>query len=428
MIFQNRTSAGRRLGERLRDLSEQNPIIFALPRGGVPVAYEVAKIIKAPMEVLVVRKIGSPFNPEFGIGAITEDGSDWINLESAGLGGASPAAIQRIVDEEFAEVTRRIDRYRGGRPLPSVEGRTVFVVDDGLATGVTARAACLYLKAHGAKKVVLAVPVCSSETAYSIRKSKTADEVICLHESDLFFAVGQFYEDFGQTSDEEVVALLSQAHASNNVLIREGRITLPGLLTMPPSAQGLVLFAHGSGSGRFSPRNQQVAGALVEAGMGTLLFDLLTEDESQDRSNVFDIPLLASRLVLATKWVQKKKFGKNIPLGYFGASTGAAAALWAAADLKDQISAVVSRGGRPDLAIPKLSGVTAPTLLIVGGNDEPVIEMNREALQYLATANMVIVPRATHLFEEPGALEQVSQEAVLWFLKYLGGNVAREAA
>ena len=213
-----------------------------------------------------------------------------------------------------------------------------------------------------------------------------------------------------------------------DVLIKKGNIVLPGLVSIPAASKGIVIFAHGSGSSRLSPRNQKVAVALTDAGFGTLLFDLLTEEESLDRSNVFDIPLLARRLILTTHWVRQQNFGKNLQLGYFGASTGAAAALWAASELGKEISAIVSRGGRPDLAIPKLAHVTAPTLLIVGGNDEPVIEMNKEALKYLLTGTLIVISGATHLFEESGALEQVSEEAVLWFLQHFGVKANSEAA
>ena len=201
--------------------------------------------------------------------------------------------------------------------------------------------------------------------------------------------------------------------------LTEGTLSLPGTITLPESAQGIVIFAHGSGSSRLSPRNQQVAKALNDVGLGTLLFDLLTEEESQDRSMVFDIPLLARRLLLGTRWIRHLDFTKNLRVGYFGASTGAAAALMAASSLGNEISAIVSRGGRPDLAIPRLSGVLAPTLLIVGGEDEPVISMNREALDYLPNGALVIIPGATHLFEEPGTLEQVADEASSWFIKHL---------
>ena len=216
------------------------------------------------------------------------------------------------------------------------------------------------------------------------------------------------------------------------ISIKEGQLTLPGMLGMPPTPRGIIIFAHGSGSSRFSPRNQQVAQSLIEAELGTVLFDLLTQEESMDQFNVFDIPFLASRLILATQWLKNQKWSQNIPLGYFGASTGSAAALWAAAELKHEISAIVSRGGRPDLAIPKLELVTAPTLLIVGGNDEPVMQMNQEALKHLSTGTLIVIPGATHLFEERGTLELVSQEAVLWFQRHMKrttqGKIDREAA
>ncbi|HET6457094.1 MAG TPA: dienelactone hydrolase family protein [Armatimonadota bacterium] len=192
------------------------------------------------------------------------------------------------------------------------------------------------------------------------------------------------------------------------------------MLGIPEGAKGVVLFAHGSGSGRFSPRNQYVARVLREGGIGTLLIDLLEEWESDDRSKVFDIDLLAERLLSATEWLQQDEQTKKSPIGYFGASTGAAAALQAAAEADSRIKAIVSRGGRPDLAMDYLPRVKAPTLLIVGGNDWPVISMNQQAYDALpGIKEMVIVPGATHLFEEPGALEEVARLARDWFGKYL---------
>lgn len=202
-------------------------------------------------------------------------------------------------------------------------------------------------------------------------------------------------------------------------LPREIRIEPPGLsgfLGVPQDASGIVLFAHGSGSGRHSPRNQNVAERLRDSGIATLLLDLLTPDEERDRANVFDIRLLASRLVAATDWVQHVEQTRDLPIGYFGASTGGGAALVAAAG-RPEIAAVVSRGGRPDLAGDALSEVTAPTLLIVGGLDTPVIRLNREAeARMIAPTELVIVPGATHLFEEPGTLDQVVEHSRRWFL------------
>lgn len=204
-----------------------------------------------------------------------------------------------------------------------------------------------------------------------------------------------------------------------NITIHSGRIRLEGFLGIPESPIGVVLFAHGSGSGRFSPRNNFVARQLQEGSLATLLIDLLDPAESEDRQKVFDIDLLADRLLLAKAWLAHDPRTIDFRIGYFGASTGAGAALQAAARDPELITAVVSRGGRPDLAQPYLSRVTAPTLLIVGGHDELVIEMNREAYALLhCEKEIVIVPGATHLFEEPGTLEQVANHACAWFQRH----------
>ncbi len=196
-------------------------------------------------------------------------------------------------------------------------------------------------------------------------------------------------------------------------------VRLPGELRVPDGAIGVVAFAHGSGSGRLSPRNRQVAAALEVAGLATLLFDLLTPEESMDRGNVFDIELLATRLLAATRWLHGQPEGR-LPLGSFGASTGAAAALWAAAEAPQQVRAIVSRGGRPDLAGSRLPRVRAPTLLIVGGHDPVVLELNRQAQAAMTCpTELVVVPGAGHLFEEPGALEAVAELAARWFVRHL---------
>lgn len=203
--------------------------------------------------------------------------------------------------------------------------------------------------------------------------------------------------------------------------VRIGRTGLYAFLGVPPRPRGVVIFAHGSGSGRRSPRNTHVAEKLREAGIATLLLDLLTTEEEQDRANVFDIELLAARLGGATDWVEEQRPVRGLPVGYFGASTGAGAALLAAADHTD-IAAVVSRGGRPDLARNALPEVKAPTLLIVGGLDGPVIELNRQAMARMkAPVELVVVPGAGHLFEEPGTLAEVIRHARAWFLDHFIG-------
>lgn len=204
---------------------------------------------------------------------------------------------------------------------------------------------------------------------------------------------------------------------------------LGGTLTSPPGSDAIVLFAHGAGSSRFSPRNRYVAQVLHEAGLATLLFDLLMEVEAEDRSNVFDIGLLSSRLIQATSWLLENPRTGEFRVGYFGASTGAAAALSAAARIPETIAAIVSRGGRPDLAGRELQRVRAPTLLIVGEEDREVLELNEKALQSLAAEKeLAVVPGATHLFEEPGALEEVARLAVSWFDRYLQPGVRQQRA
>jgi dienelactone hydrolase len=220
--------------------------------------------------------------------------------------------------------------------------------------------------------------------------------------------------------EEIAMTVVREQVSTRDVLV--GRWELPGILSIPSDCSAIVIFAHGSGSSRFSVRNRQVARALNHAGMATLLFDLLypQEEAAQGRAKVFDIPFLANRLTEAVEWTDKE-LGTDIrSMGLFGASTGAAAALTSAVQLGDRIDAVVSRGGRPDLAGTALEKVRAPTLLIVGGRDEGVIELNQQALARLkAPATLEIVPGATHLFPEPGAMEQVIRLAKNWFETYL---------
>lgn len=427
MIFQNREQAGKMLGEQLRYSSLEQPIIVGLPRGGIPVAYEVAKIFRTSLEVLIVRKISTLFNKEYGIGAITEENYFWIDRIAELETGVSEFELQNAIRLENFEVNKRIKLYRRGLPLIEVTGRTVIIVDDGLATGVTARVACEYLRQKGAKILIIAVPVGARFSVESL--SEIADQVVCLNVPHPFYAVGNHYQDFQQLRDEDVLRYLDQRKEeceeemkakeslgySRQVELRDNKTFLRGSLTVPYQLKGFVIFAHGSGSSYLSLRNKKVAEYLSKNQLGTLLFDLLSPDEAKDRNNVFNIPFLSDRLINAMKWSKNQSFGKNIPIGFFGSSTGAAAALWAAAELGDEIAAIVSRGGRPDLAMNRLKAVTAPTLLLVGSFDETVLKCNEIALNKLRSGNLVIIPGATHLFEESGAMESVSSHATEWF-------------
>lgn len=430
--FRDRHEAGRELASRLEPLRGERPLVLGLPRGGVPVAYEVATALGAPLDVIVVRKLGVPFQPELGMGAIGERGVRVLNQGIVDAARVTAAELAAVDAQEAREVVRRARRYRGDRPAAALEGRTVVIVDDGLATGSTARAAIRIARAQGAARIVLAVPVGSPEVVRELEQD--ADDVVAVLQPPHLGGVGAWYADFTQTSDDEVVTLLAAARAAHvaaadtpladdEIMIAVDGVELEGRLTVPDGAIGIVLFAHGSGSGRHSPRNRWVAGALNRAGLGTLLFDLLTDRESGDRANVFDIDLLAARLVGATQWLRGSVDFGTLPLGYFGASTGAAAALGAAAraDVEIEVDAIVSRGGRPDLAARDLAAVRAPTLLIVGGEDRVVLELNREAARQLRCEHRLeIVRGATHLFEEPGALETVAGLATQWFVLHLG--------
>lgn len=334
------------------------------------------------------------------------------------VGQEDLAAVERA---ETAALAGQARRFRGDRPRVPLDGRSVIVVDDGIATGATAAAACEVVRAHGAARVVLAVPVAPPDAVARLRAQ--ADEVVCLSAPRAFRAVGEWYRDFTQTPDEEVLALLAQAargpveRRPGEVVVEAGGLALAGDLTVPPGAGAVVVFAHGSGSSRHSPRNRSVAAAMNRAGLGTLLFDLLTPAEETERENVFDIETLGRRLADATRWLRHLR---SVPIGYFGASTGAAAALWAAGSAEADVGALVSRGGRPDLAGPRLADVRAPTLLIVGGRDTTVLGLNRQAQRELRCENRLdVIPGATHLFEEPGALDEVAALARDWFTEHL---------
>ena len=419
MRFMDRRDAGRQLAAALAHVAGEQPVVVGLPRGGVPVAYEVARALGAPLDVLVVRKLGCPWQPELGVGALGEGGIRLLNRGLMREVGVTESELGEVIEREQQELEARVARYRGDRsPIP-IENRTVIVVDDGLATGFTARAAIEVLRRRRAGRVVLAVPVAPVDTIAELRG--VADDGVCLHTPAVFWAIGEFYDDFAQTTDAEVTRLLAADDPPEPVTVTiEHDLDLPGTLSVPAGATGVVVFAHGSGSSRLSPRNIAVARALNQAGLATLLFDLLTPDEARDRAQVFDIELLAMRLGSATRWLSHRRDLASLHVGYFGASTGAAAALWAAADLDEQVGAVVSRGGRPDLAAPRLAEVSAPTLLIVGSRDNVVINLNEQAQRLLRCPNeLAIVPGATHLFEEPGALEHVARLAADWFTRHL---------
>ena len=435
-LFRDREHAGRALAEALLSYRDESPIVLALPRGGVPVAFAVAQALGAPLDVWVVRKLGAPLQPELGMGAVAEGGEVFVDPQIVSGVEATDEDVRAVVAVENAEIEERCRRFRRGRGAPEVSGRTVIVVDDGIATGGTARAALRALRRQAPRRLVLAAPVAATDALESL--SAEADEIVCLAAEPELYSIGLWYEDFRPVEDDDVVAMLDRTRAlpaapdERPVRIQLGEIVLLGDRTVPAGAEGLVLFAHGSGSSRKSPRNRSVARTLQGAGLATMLFDLLTEEEEAvdevDAHLRFDIGLLARRLVAVTDWTCRQPSTKGLRIGYFGASTGAAAALMAAAWRADVVEAVVSRGGRPDLAVGALARVRAPTLLIVGGDDVEVLRLNRAALERLpGTKALEVIPHATHLFEEPGALARVATAAADWFRRHLARPTAGES-
>jgi putative phosphoribosyl transferase len=436
MVFADRADAGRRLAAKLGHLRGEPLVILGLPRGGVPVAFEVARALAAPLDVIVVRKLGVPFQPELGMGAIGEDGVRVLNPEIVRAARVSGEDIAVVEARERAELERRVRRLRGGRPRQPLAGRVAVVVDDGIATGSTARAACRVARAQGAARVVLAVPV--APPGWEAQIGADADEKICVDTPGMFFAIGQFYGDFSQTADEEVIACLQRAAplaagaragaadpddppaSAREIEATVGDVKLAGRLAVPRQAAGIVVLAHASATGRHSPRSRYLSVVFHQAGLATLLADLLTAAEQLDPAIVFDIGLLARRLAAVTQWVRAQPGVAGLPLGYLGTRTAAAAALRAAGEPGARVAAVVCRGGRPDLASARLASVRSPTLMIVAQQDEVLLRRHRQAQAELHCENrLAFVPGGSDLLEVPGALAAAAELSLDWFTSHL---------
>lgn len=428
--YRDRHHAGVVLARELGDYSEKNPLVVAIPHGGVPVGAAVAMALAAELDILMVHKLGVPGHPYIAAGALASSGAANVNHRAIGSFGISPIALEQGLEKERLSLEQHELALRGGRPAKSVVGRTVIIVDDGVATGATLRTAISALRALGASQVVVAVPVAPEGALEALRHQ--ADQVVCPTVAAPFFTISQSYEDFSPVSASFVKQLLdehaaraqsgprSAATSSREVPIRVGDVRIAGTLTVPDQAQGLVVFLHGSGSNRFSPRNVFVARALERGGFATLLVDLLTAEEqavdkeTQEHRN--DISLAAARAVGILDWLEHEPKLAALPIGLFGASSGAAAALIAASRRPKRVLGIVSRGGRPDLAEQALPGVSAPVLMLVGADDHAVLELNRAAaLRLNATHRLEVVSGAGHLFEGPGSIEQAAELAARFF-------------
>ena len=434
MKLANREEAGRQLAQKLREyVGRKDVVVLGIPRGGVPVAFQIAFGLGVPLDIFLSRKLGVPGHEELAFGAIAAEDGRYLDESIIKEVGISASEIEEITRREKKLLDVRAILYRRDRPPLDVSGQIVILVDDGIATGASVFAAIHALRQMKPAMIVLAVPVMPAATREWLQGK--VDRLVCLHAPEDFRSVGEFYQEFGQVDDQTVITLLQSARKTLSksdspqnrtvhvveVSIDLATIRLAGTLSIPADPIGLVMFAHGSGRSRHSPRNRYVAEVMQSRGLATLLFDLLTGDEEridqQTSQYRFDIRLLAKRLIETTLWARRGTSVRDLPVGYFGASTGAAAALIAAAELPNQVAAVVSRGGRPDLAGEYLSRVEAAVLLIVGGKDDTVLRLNQEALQKLRCTDkqLVVIPQATHLFEEAGTLENAAHQAADWF-------------
>jgi predicted phosphoribosyltransferase/alpha-beta hydrolase superfamily lysophospholipase len=415
MIYRDRKDAGEKLAMALKEKGYENPVVLGIPRGGVPLAVEVARAIHGELGVVVARKLGAPWNPELAIGATTAIGVTYVNSAVAAEVGADEAYIEAEKQRQVQEAQRREELFDSSR-RPKVEGRTVIVVDDGIATGATAIAAVRSIKAEGAKQVILAIPVGPPETVRQLRDE--ADEVVCLDENPGFWAVGQFYAEFNPVSDQEVRRTLDTfaavaTDAARRVEIRRDGVRLVGVLTTP-SGSGtfpIVIFVHGLGSGKNSPRNLVIAERLVEAGVATLLFDLSGHGESSTDPRE-GVEAYVADLEAAFAWAAGQEGINKELIGIAGSSLGATVAIRALGEGKVSPKTMVLRA--PPIEPEELRRVHVPSLVLIGSRDPLRADVQR-GVAGSPELTLSMVEGASHLFEEPGTLEEALHRTVDWF-------------
>jgi len=455
-MLRDREHGGRLLARALGYVRAEAPIVLGVARGGVPVALEVARALDAPLDLMTVQKVGAAEFPEYTIAAVAEDGAVYVRREALREVGMTDADVVQLTEGAAVEIVRRVRAYRGDAHLPDLAGRTVVVVDDGVATGATACAAARAVRRRGAARVVFGAPVIAAAAAPVLRYE--FDEVVALDWPRPFVAIGIWYELFERVSDEAVVECIRlggehlpkreadriwDGEASRGVA-GEHPATLPrevlaipcqgaspgfldADLVVPIGAKGIVVFS--TGSTRESPRYRLISRALHHVGLATLRCDLLTLTERRATRLPVDPNVLTSRIATAIRWISAYPPARGMHRGLYGAGAGAEAALVAVARDQELIEAVVVRAGQLD-AVPALTlaSILAPVLLVVGSRDESVLSANRAALAHLATADLAVVPGATDLFGEPGALEAVARLAADWFKRWLERAAARGPA
>ncbi|MFC9089610.1 phosphoribosyltransferase family protein [Nocardiopsis dassonvillei] len=429
--FADRSEAGRRLAERVRPFAVDEPLVLALPRGGVPVGAELALRLGADFDVLMVRKIGLPGHPELGVGAVAEDGRVLYDDRALARLHVPRQALSDTVAAERDELDRRRRVYRGERPPPRIAGRDCVVVDDGVATGGTARAALRMVRQAGPARLVLAVPVASPEAVALLREE--ADALVVLSAPDNFRAVGEWYRDFGQLSDDHVTAILAEnAHTrprsgrTRHVRVPVGGVHLDGDLTVPAETRGAVVMA--AGEGRADERWRSVASVLRQAGYTTLLMDLLTERErppgssgtAPDAASGVGADELGERLGAAAAWLRRTSDTADEPLGVLASGDAAASALVAAARYPRDVAAVVAHGGRIDVAEASLPDVRASVLVLLEGDDSFLRELGEWTRARIGgSTDLRVVSGAERLLRDSREWRRVAAEALDWFDRHL---------
>ena len=432
--FQDRAEAGRFLAAKLEPVISRPCVVAAIPRGGVAVGLPIVERLRVPLTVVYARKLTAPFAPEFAFGALDEDGETVVEPASVAMLGLSPDDMEKAKAKVSAEIRRRAALYPV-RPLASyLPGSAVVLVDDGLATGLTMRAALRYARRHGAREIIVAVPCASAEAARRFRQE--ADRFVSLVVDPEFAAVGQYYIDFAQVSDTQVTAMLARAQAHEapelpglRVSFKNSRgLHLAGRLLLPASAgpHPVVVFAHGWGSGKDSPRNRAVAEELQAAGHAAFLFDFTGHGESEGTDEESTLAQQVDDLGAALDVLATLDEVDSSHIGVAGSSSGAAVALVRAAD-DPRILALALRSANPAGAEAAASRVAAPTLLVVGEHDEPIRAANEGLVERLGgPRRLVVVADGDHLFETPESLRIATRETVAWFDQHLKGRRGTE--
>jgi putative phosphoribosyl transferase len=429
MMFEDRTQAGRALAAKLAPSIKPPCVVVAIPRGGVTVALPIVERLRVPLTVVYARKLTAPVAPEFAFGALDEDGQAIIDWSAVGLLGLAPDDVERAKTRVAAEIRRRMALYQVPALAQYLPGSGVVLVDDGLATGLTMRAALVYARRHGAREITVAVPCASAQAAALFRRE--ADRFVSLVVDEAFMAVGGYYRDFSPVVDEEVTTMLARARelaqpptatTALRLSFKNSRgLNLAGVLLAPdsPGPHPVVVFAHGLGSDKDSPRNRATAEALRAEGVAAFLFDFTGHGESEGKPQESTPVQQTDDLLSALDVVATLDSLDADRVGVAGASSGAAVALRVAAE-RPAVRSVVLRSGNPEGAEAAAERVKAPTLLIVGERDEPIRSANQDLLGRLAgPSRLEVVRRGDHLFEDPEALARAITLAVDWFKRHL---------